>query len=195
MKPFPLATDRLLLREFRAEDEEAIHAYASDPEVTRHTSWGPNTPAITHNVLSSWLSAQEMWPRNSIPLAIESRSEGVLMGGTGFTPVDPDRQTGTFGYVLHKAYWGRGFATEAALALIRFGFEILDLHRIVAECFIENTASRRVLEKLGMRCEGHFLKSVRKAGEWRDTYLYAMLRGEWLNRHENAIHTYGASPE
>jgi [ribosomal protein S5]-alanine N-acetyltransferase len=180
VKPFPLSTDRLIIREFRAEDEAAIQAYASDVDVTRDTAWGPNTPAVTQAVLRTWIADQEHWPRRSIPLAIELRAEHALIGGTGFSSINPDTQTGSFGYVLNKNYWGRGLATEAARAVLRLGFEALDLHRITAECFVRNPASQRVLEKLGLRREGHFLQGIRKDGEWLDLYLYAVLREEWI---------------
>jgi ribosomal-protein-alanine N-acetyltransferase len=87
--------------------------------------------------------------------------------------------TGVFGFVLHRQYWGAGIATEASRAMLSFGFESLGLHRIVAECFVEQIASVRIFEKLGMRREAHFLKNAHKAGVWRDTYLYALLDNEW----------------
>jgi [ribosomal protein S5]-alanine N-acetyltransferase len=180
MGPFPIETDRLLLREFSPEDETAIHAYASDKDVTLHTSWGPNDIDTTRAVLRRWLSDQERWPRESVPLGIELKREGKLVGGTGFASIEPNTKTGVFGYVLHKSYWGAGIATEASQALVRFGFERLELHRVVAECFVDHVASARVLEKLGMRREAHFIKNSRKAGQWRDTYSYALLRDEWL---------------
>jgi [ribosomal protein S5]-alanine N-acetyltransferase len=128
-------------------------------------------------VLRLWLSEQEQWPRKSIPLGIELRSEGKLIGSTGFSSIEEG--TGVFGFVLHKHYWGFGIATEAAQAVVRFGFEQLGLHRVVAECFVEQVASARIFEKLGMRREGHFRKNALKAGIWRDTYQYAMLNEEW----------------
>jgi RimJ/RimL family protein N-acetyltransferase len=159
------------------EDEAAIDAYASDPEVTRHTSWGPNDLQTTRSVLRQWVLDQKQWPRTSIPLGIEFRVENRLIGGIGFASITDG--TGVFGFVLHRQYWGAGIATEASRALIRFGFENLRLHRIVAECFVEQTASVHIFEKLGMRREAHFLKNAQKAGVWRDTYLYALLDNEW----------------
>jgi RimJ/RimL family protein N-acetyltransferase len=125
------------------------------------------------------LEGQAKWPRESIPLAIENKREKCLIGGTGFASIDPDTESAAFGYVLNRAYWGRGFATEASRALLEFGFRSLALHRIVARCDVRNHASMRVLEKLGMRREGHFRKDAKKAGAWRDTYLYAILEEEW----------------
>ena len=181
MGPFPITSERVDLREFRPEDEGAIHAYASDPEVTMHTGWGPNDRETTRSVLRHWIVDQQAWPRNSIPLGIELRSERKLIGSTGFASISD--ATGIFGFVLHKSYWGYGFATEACHALLRFGFGDLNLHRVTAECFVEQTRSVRIFEKLGMRREAHCLKNIRKAGAWRDTYSYALLDTEWKAHH------------
>ena len=115
MGPFPITSERLQLREFRLEDERAIHEYASDPEVTMHTGWGPNDEETTRTVLRQWIVDQQAWPRNSVPLGIELRSEKKLIGSTGFASIDG--ATGFFGFVLHKRFWGHGFATEACRAL------------------------------------------------------------------------------
>ncbi len=180
MGPLLLESERLFLREFRPEDESSIQAYASDPEVTRFTDWGPNDPEETREFLKSCLEHQKRWPRESVPLAMELKSERRLIGGTGFAKIDFRIRTATFGYVLHRDYWGQGFATEASRELLTFGFQSLSLHRIVALCDVRHQASSHILEKLGMRREGHFRKDARKAGEWRDTYLYAALDEEWV---------------
>jgi [ribosomal protein S5]-alanine N-acetyltransferase len=179
MGPFPIETERLLLREFRAEDEAAIHAYAADEEATRFANWGPNTKEQTRAILESWLVVQRGWPREVVPLAIELKTERRLIGGTGFTPLDLKARTAVFGYVLHRSYWGSGYATEASRALLSFGFRELGLHRITAACDTLNTASYHVMEKLGMRREAHHRKDARKHGRWRDTYIYAVLGEEW----------------
>jgi ribosomal-protein-alanine N-acetyltransferase len=178
MGPFPIETERLLLREFSREDETAVDAFASDVHVTRHTSWGPNDLETTRLVLRQWIDEQARWPRPSIPLAIEWRSKRELIGSTGFASIE--NGTGVFGFVLRKDCWGQGFATEASRALLRFGFVQLELHRVVAECFVEQTASIRICEKLKMRREAHFVRNALKQNVWRDTYLYALLKDEWL---------------
>ena len=180
MGPFPITSERLQLREFRLEDERAIHEYASDPEVTMHTGWGPSDEETTRTVLRQWIVDQQAWPRNSVPLGVELRSQKKLIGSTGFASIDG--ATGIFGFVLHKSFWGHGFATEACRALLGFGFADLNLHRVTAECFVEQTISVRIMEKLGMRREAHCLKSAWKAGVWRDTYSYALLDDEWNAR-------------
>jgi ribosomal-protein-alanine N-acetyltransferase len=179
MGPFPIITDRLLLREFRFEDSVAINLYASDPEVTRYTSWDTSPEHVTAAILKTWIDDQENWPRKSVPLGIELRSDGRFIGSTGFASLDLESGTGLFGFGLRQEYWGQGFATEAVRGILDFAFTTLHLHRMVAECFVENTASIRVLEKAGMRREAHFVQDQKKAGEWKDSFLYAILADEW----------------
>jgi ribosomal-protein-alanine N-acetyltransferase len=171
----PIWTSRLSLRKFRLDDETAVHAFASDAEVTRYTGWYPRRPEETREMLDSWIAGTE----KSISLAIELQEESKVIGWTGFTAIDRERESATFGYALHREYWGKGFASETARALVNWGFADLKLHRIIAKCSVENTPSVRVLEKLGMRREGHFLQDVKKYDQWHDTYLYAILRKEW----------------
>ena len=87
------------------------------------------------------------------------------------------------GYWIARSFWGRGYATEAASAFLAFGFRELGLHRIWAWCIAENLASARVLEKIGMRQEGHLRQNEWMKGRWWDTLLYAILETEYYNPH------------
>jgi [ribosomal protein S5]-alanine N-acetyltransferase len=176
---FPLETERLLLREFRPDDEADMHAYACDPDVVRLMIWGPNTPEMTRIYLDSVLLAQQRWPRPDITLAIELTAERRLIGSIALRIKDERNSTADIGYVLNRAYWGRGYMVEAARAVLKAAFRELGLHRVWATCDPRNRASYRVMEKLGMRREAHFRKDVMEKGEWRDSYLYAILREEW----------------
>lgn len=175
----PLETPRLRLREFRPEDFDAVHLYGSDPEVARYMPWGPNTPADTQMAIQRSLTQPATWPRLDLGLAIESRREGVVIGSIALHLRDANNLTAEFGYCLRRDHWGQGVVTEAAQRLLSLGFETFGLHRIIATCDVRNTGSYRVMEKLGMRREGRLLQDRRIKGEWRDTYLYALLRSEW----------------
>jgi [ribosomal protein S5]-alanine N-acetyltransferase len=177
---FPIETDRLLLREFRAADETDIHAYASDQEVVRIMIWGPNTTEQTRAFLQTILEAQEQWPRPFVELAIELKAERRMIGSIGLRVKDERNRAADIGYVLARRDWGRGYMTEAARAILDAAFRQLKLHRVWATCDPRNHASYRVMEKLGMRREAHFHKDVLEKGEWRDSYLYAILAEEWL---------------
>ncbi|MGH9702465.1 MAG: GNAT family N-acetyltransferase [Candidatus Acidiferrales bacterium] len=183
MKPwFPIETERLLLREFRPGDEGDIQAYAGDSEVVKFMEWGPNDPATTKAVLANWLKDQERWPRDSVTLGIELKSEIRLIGAIRLTVKDKLNETADLGYSLNRRYWQKGFATEAARPVLDAAFRHLGLHRVWATCDPANHASYRIMEKLGMRREGNFKQDVKQRGEWRDSYFYAVLKEEWLSK-------------
>ena len=102
-----------------------------------------------------------------------------MIGRCGLKITDPESREGALWYVLHPALWGRGYITEAARALLAFGFTELDLHRVFVDCDPENIGSARVAEKLGMRREAHFVENAWLKGEWRDSLIYALLDREW----------------
>jgi ribosomal-protein-alanine N-acetyltransferase len=179
---FPLETDRLILREVRPADENDIQEYAADPEVVRFTNWGPNTPEMTRAVLANWLKEQEQWPRADMSVGIELKREHRLIGTISLRLRDENRATADFGYALNRKYWNHGYATEASRAVVDAAFRQLGLHRVWATCDVRNHASYRVMEKLGMRREGKLQKDVIQRGQWRDSYLYAVLADEWLSR-------------
>jgi ribosomal-protein-alanine N-acetyltransferase len=112
-----LETPRLFLREFTEGDAEAIQVYAGDPEVTRFTSFGPNTPELTDTVLANWIEEQKRSPRTEWPLAIVRQEDGALIGGTGLGAVDWSTGAAIFGYVLRQSAWGQGYVTEAGRAV------------------------------------------------------------------------------
>jgi RimJ/RimL family protein N-acetyltransferase len=177
---FPLTTERLLLRELRESDFDDVHAYASLPDVCRYMEWGPNTPADTRAFMDRNLTAQATWPRDSVSLAMELAAERQVIGSIRLTVGDRANQTGDIGYTLHSGYWRRGYVTEASRALIDVGFGVLGLHRIWADCDPENVGSWGLMEKLGMRREAHHREDKLIKGEWRDSYLYAILADEWI---------------
>ncbi len=180
--PLPLRTERLILRDFEEADWEAVHIYACDPEVLRYMTWGSNSEDDTRAFIARKLEGQRQEPRTTYDLAVVLASEARLIGSCGLVVSRPETGQGWIGYCYHRDYWGRGFATEAARVIVDFGFEELGMHRIFATCDVENVGSARVMEKLGMRREGHFLQNEWVRGRWRDTYLYAILVEEWRAR-------------
>jgi [ribosomal protein S5]-alanine N-acetyltransferase len=174
-KWFPIQTERLLLREFTAHDEAAVHEFGGDPFVSRYVDWGPNTPEVSRQFVLSRLEQQQEWPREEINLAIELRTASKLIGAIGLRISDSKLGIADFGFVLSRAYWRQGLMTEAARALIDRAFPAHKLHRLVATCDTRNIGSARVMEKSGMSREAHFRQDVFQKGEWRDSYLYSIL--------------------
>jgi RimJ/RimL family protein N-acetyltransferase len=179
MSSLPLQTDRLTLRDFVVDDWRAVHVYAADPEVVRYMEWGPNDEASTRAFIQRVVAFQHDEPRRDFELAITLRAGGDLIGGCGFHISDAQNLVGWLGYILARDRWGQGYATETARALLRFGFERFGLHRIWATCDPRNVASAHILEKIGMRREGHLRENKLQRGSWRDSYLYAILEDEF----------------
>jgi len=172
-------TERLVLRDFEETDWEAVHAYASDPEVVRYMNWGPNTEEETKNFIQRAIAHQKEQPRRNYTLAMVLKADGRLVGGCGIEVSNPDNREGWIGYCLNRNFWGQGYATETAKVLLEFGFNHLNLHRVFATCEPANIASAQVLEKIGMQREGRLREHKWAKRKWRDSLLYAILDYEW----------------
>ncbi|MGX6601063.1 GNAT family N-acetyltransferase [Micromonosporaceae bacterium Da 78-11] len=166
-------TARLLLRPFRSQDWGDVHRYGTDPEVVRFMDWGPNTPDETTVWLDRMIDAYRATPRTQFPFAVQRSVDGRLVGSVELQIESAEHGRGEMGYVMSRDAWGHGYATEAAAALLRFGFEQLGLRRISATCDPENVGSSRVLEKIGMTFEGRLRSYFTIRGEQRDRLLYA----------------------
>jgi RimJ/RimL family protein N-acetyltransferase len=174
-----ITTERLLLREFEESDWQAVLAYQSDPLYLRYNPWTHRTEEDVHNFVRSFIRWQEDRPRRKFQLAIVLQAERRLIGNCGIRITNSKPWEADIGYELDNRYWGRGYATEAAQAILAFGFEELGLHRIWAHCIAENVASARVMEKIGMRQEGHLRETEWMKDRWWDALLYAILEYEW----------------
>jgi ribosomal-protein-alanine N-acetyltransferase len=178
---FPVRTQRLLLREFREADVDDVHAYATDPEVSRFMAWGPNTPDQTRDFMERKAAEQAEWPRDAVNLAMEHLADGRVIGSIRLQVADHEHRTADLGYSLHRRYWRQGYGSEAAAALVDLAFVTLGMHRVCATCDVRNAGSYGIMEKLGMRREGCLRQNVLVKGAWRDTYLYAILAEEWIS--------------
>jgi len=172
-----LSTGRLVLREFTRDDFDGVHKYASDPEVVRYMTWGPNTRAETRRFIERNIQAQVVQPRTNYDLAITLDDE--LIGGCGLTIHSLSDKRAEIGYCIRRDCWGKSVGTEVAAELIRFGFSEMKMHRIEAKCDPENIASYKIMEKNGMQREGILRQEKKIRGEWRDSYIYSILEDEW----------------
>ncbi len=174
-----LMTERLMLREFEEADWPAVLAYQSDPRYLRYYHWTGRTEQDVRAFVKMFLAQREEQPRTKFQLAIILPDAGRLIGNCGIRMKVPDAREAEIGYELDARYWGRGYATEAAGAMMAFGFGDLGLHRVSASCITENQASAHVLEKLGLRQEGQLRENEWMKGRWWDTSLYGILEHEW----------------
>jgi ribosomal-protein-alanine N-acetyltransferase len=177
-----IETERLVLREFVADDWPSVLAYQSDPRYLRYYEWTGRTQDAVRAFIGMFIGWQGERPRTRFQLAIETRAEGHLIGNCGVRLTAPGSRVADIGYELAPDEWGRGYATEAARAIVAFGFETLGLHRIAATCVADNVASAHVLEQLGLRREGHLREVARYKGRWWDELLYGILEDEWRAR-------------
>lgn len=181
-----IETDRLILREYVQADWEQLQAYCADPEVTRYLTWGPNTPEQTKAFIVRAMEWRNEAPRMTFELAVVLKATGKLVGGIGLRIKSQVRKEADLGYCYSKDVWGQGIGTEAARALLKFGFEQLGLHRIYATCDTANQGSAGIMRKNGMTREAHFRQDQLIKGVWRDTWLYAILEDEWQRRSHEA---------
>jgi RimJ/RimL family protein N-acetyltransferase len=173
----PVRTARLTLREFVAEDSAAVHAYSSDPRVTRYLFFGPRDEENTAEYLQGILASQTEVPRTRFELAVEEIATNRVIGACDLSFVE--RNVVDLGYMLAATDWGRGYATEISLALIDAAFFDLRADRVISTVDINNGASIRVLEKVGMRWEAVFRKHRRAKNRWWDCHLYVLPRAVW----------------
>jgi ribosomal-protein-alanine N-acetyltransferase len=176
-----LETQRLTLRRFTASDGPAIYRYMGDPMVTRWLPRGRLDKAGAQTF------AERNARRRPRAIAVVERASGELVGDMDFHPW-LGRGTREIGWIIDRPHQRRGYATEAARALLAHAFETLRCHRVVATCQPENVASWRVMDKLGMRREAHFRQHLpRETGEWWDEYFYALLADEYFGRAVSPI--------
>ena len=175
---YPILTKRLLLRPVRADDAAAIYPYRSREDVCRYLLHPPQTMDDVHAFIASRRSDLTDEDQGLTVAAVE-RDTGAFVGDIVLIWRSREHRAGEIGYVLNPDFQGRGYATEASAALLRLGFDDFGLHRIFGRLDARNAASARVLERLGMRREAHFVQNEFIKGEWTDEVVYAVLAHEW----------------
>ncbi|NUT99133.1 MAG: GNAT family N-acetyltransferase [Saccharothrix sp.] len=175
---YPIRTERLLLRPFTPDDHADLHAYQSRPDVVRFLYGEARTPEETTDNLKLKMSVT--WPeKEGEHLSLAVVHGGRVIGETVLKYLSEAHRQGEIGYIFHPDHHGRGFATEASVAMLDLGFDNLGLHRIVASCDAHNDKSWHVMERLGMRREAHFRHNEIFKGTWGEELIYAILEDEW----------------
>jgi len=177
---YPIETDRLTLRPFVEGDLDALHGYQRLPEVARYLHNDPRDRAATADVLARRRAVTTLERQGDIlVLAVVLRETGELLGEVNLGWISETHGQGEFGFVFDPAHHGRGYGREAAVEMLRLGFDGLGLHRIVGRCDGRNTASAKLMARLGLRREAHFVRNGLVKGEWTDEVVFAMLADEW----------------
>ena len=168
-----IESERLVIRKFEENDWQAVHRYTSDSKVMKYIPEGVFSEEDTKEFIN--INSGD----NAEKFPVVLKEEAVVIGHIAFHKYFGDH-TYEIGWVFNSKYYNRGFGSEAAYAILKFGFEQMNLHRIIATCQPENTPSYRVMEKIGMRREGEFKKCIPIGNEWWDEYYYAILKEEWI---------------
>ncbi|HJQ74636.1 MAG TPA: GNAT family N-acetyltransferase [Gaiellaceae bacterium] len=178
---WPIETSRLTLRPFAEADFDAVHAMRSDPEVARYLYNEPSTSedetrkSLARKIAGTSWTAEGDW----LGAAVVERASGATVGDIAFQWVSERDRTAEIGFVFDPRHQGKGFATEAARAMVDWAFTSAGMHRVIGRTEARNAASARVLEKLGMRLEAHLVENEWVKGEWQSELVYAILDREW----------------
>ena len=175
-----LTSERLVLRRFRRADLDAFVAYRSDPETARYQSWEvPYRPSQARQFLEELEAIDPDTPGEWFQFAISPRGADGLIGDCGAHVCAEDSRQAEIGFTLAPQHQGYGYATEAVRRLLHYLLIERGKHRVRATCDDRNTGSAAVLERVGMRREGHLRESTWSKGEWTNDLLYGVLRREW----------------
>lgn len=176
-----LQTERLVLRPFRMSDAPEVQRLAGDREVASTTLMIPHP--YTDGMAEDWIAthAEQFAAGLHAVFAVVRKADQQLLGAIGLS-IKSEHARAEMGYWIGRPYWNQGYATEAAAALVRYGFEALGLNRVFAQHMDRNPASGRVMQKIGMQYEGRLRQHVQKWGVFEDVTLYSILRGD-LPKH------------
>ena len=166
-----LKTERLILRSLTVADAPDIKRLAGERAVALNTLNIPHP--YPDGAAEAWIAKHETTPE----MAFAIEHQGQFIGAIGLV-LERDHDRAELGYWIGVPFWGKGFATEAGRAMVRFAFDEKALHRVTAQVFSRNEASARVLEKIGMKCEGKLRQHFKKWGEFVDVDYYAIVRGD-----------------
>ena len=177
-----IESERLRIRRFKDSDLAPFMAYRNDPKVARYQSWYSYDQREARAFIREMKSAQPGVPGEWFQFAIESTQD--LIGDCALRVDEHKPYRAEIGFTLAREQQGKGFASEAISVLLDYAFDALRLHRVVAIADCRNAPSVALLERVGMRREGHFLENVWFKGGWADEYLYAILKDEWLQKRQ-----------
>jgi RimJ/RimL family protein N-acetyltransferase len=161
-------------------------AYRNDPAVARYQSWESCNLVEATEFIRCHQSLEAGVPGQWLQIAIALKDTHALIGDCALKVQAQDPRQATIGVTLARQSQGQGFAIEALSCLLAVLFEGLKLHRVVADTDVENTAAWTLLERLGLKREGHLRQSLWFKGRWVDEYLYAILRHEWIKHSGRA---------
>jgi RimJ/RimL family protein N-acetyltransferase len=181
----PLALGEVTLRCLRADDASDLLEYRSNPEVARYQYLEPDTAEVVATLLE--IHTQPWDGDAGDPIVLAAEVGGKVVGDCSLTIVDPESRQGEVGFAWHPGYTGRGLATRAVTGAVGFAFEQVRLHKVTGAAFTENDRAWRLMERIGMRREAHFLHDGWCKGRWVDVYVYGFLEDDWRRLHPDFV--------
>ena len=174
-----LKSDRIFLRPVLQTDAQDIFSYRADPEISQFQTWHPKTIKDVQDFIETRIVNEPDHPGTWFQLAICKNDHDELIGDCGlhFLKDEPDQVE--IGITLNRGHQGQGYATKALELVFAYVFDSLKKHRIIASVDPNNSASIRLLERMKMRREAHFIESIRSKDRWLDDLVYAILAREW----------------
>ncbi len=177
---FPeLITGRLALRDLEPSDGPRVFSYHKHPNVSRFQSWATDSVDSVQSYIRSLSTIEPGTPGGWYQVGIFLSEDGKLVGDCGFRVLASDPEQAELGITLAPEIQGCGYATEALRALLNYLFVTLEKHRVFGSVDPRNVASMKLLERVGMRKEAHFVKGLWFRGEWVDDVIFAILESEW----------------
>lgn len=184
-----LETQRLILRRIIMDDLNEFHILCADDKAMRYM---PETYCTDKNRSHDRLErmVKNDSELNSGGFAIANKDTNKFMGLIGLAIEDGDKtkhgnHRRSLGFFMQPQYWGKGYMTEAAKAVLEFGFQQLDAHKISAGCLSENVASEKIMVSIGMKKEAHFVEHVFHENQWKDQVRYGLLKSDWIKSRNN----------
>jgi RimJ/RimL family protein N-acetyltransferase len=180
-----ITTERLAIRGLEARDAQRIFEYRSRPEVSRFQSWGTRSPEEIQAYIRELSTTEPGTPGVWYQVGIMFPAGNELIGDCGFCVLETEPRQAEVGIALATEFQGRGYAAEALRALLDYLFTRLGKHRVFGSVDPRNLSSLRLMQRIGMRQEGHFVQSVWFKGEWVDDVIFAMLAREWNRKRQS----------
>lgn len=180
MKQQPtLTTERLILRPYRLEDAAELQRLIGERDIVSTMTNVPHP--YEDGMAEEWIGGRKesFEQGKTIDLAITQREDGFFIGGISLMDIDRQSERAEIGYWIGKPYWQKGYGTEAAKSIVKYGFETLRLNRINGRHFVRNPASGRILKKIGMKHEGRQRQAFKKWGHFEDFELYGILKSDY----------------
>ncbi|WP_025682155.1 GNAT family N-acetyltransferase [Paenibacillus maysiensis] len=177
-------SERLVIRQFGIHDVQPFYQYRSNPEASRFQSWENYTLEDAEAFVSKQMATSPNQPGTWFQYAIALGTSDRLIGDCAIHTIGAEPRIVELGFTLAPEYQGKGYMHEALCALLDYVFGSLNKHKMIAFTDVRNTKSIQLLERLGMRLEGHLLENYMIKGHWVDEYQYAVLQSKWLKKRQ-----------